>query len=101
MPTDCVAIDMIANDSPDYGVLEVDDISDNLLETYTIGALYPGEVETATISQAIADVDHILAAGSASIGDSILLNHLQFATGPKPIDVDIKPGSDRQRSQSQ
>ena len=80
---DFVAIDIIGDDSGDYGVLYAYNLSDELIDSVLSPELSYGQVFTAEISSSAFDIAYIIAGGAGATQDSIHLDNLT-ANIPEP-----------------
>lgn len=81
---DYVAIDIIGDDSGDYGVLNAYNASGTLIDSVLSPELGYGEVFTATISRASFDIAYIIAGGAGSTEDTVHLDNLMANVVPEP-----------------
>ncbi len=79
VPTDYVAIDVIADDTPDAGILRAFNAADVEVASVQSAVISFGEVDTMVISRGSADIAYILAGGYASGSgpDDIHLDYLR------------------------
>jgi subtilisin-like proprotein convertase family protein len=99
-PVSMVAIDFIADDSSDFGLLEVYGADGMRLDTYLTADLATGEVETMFVSRPEAEITHVIASGYS--GQTGLLDNLVFGEASTITDssgeyrlVDLAPGTYR------
>jgi hypothetical protein len=84
-PASLVAIDIIGDDSSDYGELRAYNSSDILVGYILSPQLTTGEVFRATISRDWAfDIAYIIAGGAASTEDTVHLDNLTATVIPEP-----------------
>jgi hypothetical protein len=84
-PANLVAIDIIGDDTSDYGELRAYNSSDILVGYILSPQLTTGEVFRATISRDWAfDIAYIIAGGAASTEDSVHLDNLTATVIPEP-----------------
>jgi hypothetical protein len=74
------SVDIIGNDSLDYGQLDAYDAAGNLLVSLQTGALSAGDVETLNVSD-VGDISYVIAGGL--LADTVCLDNMRFVPEPE------------------
>jgi len=86
-PANYVAIDIIGDDSGDFGVLEAYDSLGTLLDSVVSPQLSVGQIWTAQINRTSFDIAYIIAGGSAATEDTVHLDNLSANVVPEPVTI--------------